>query len=130
MTRPFKWLIALLASTGAFVSCLWVGWVVGVRLWPDSLTSVADRWLVAAAFASVVAAAILASCGWWAGREESDLERKPASEPMSVQDVHVSEGGSAYVVQHGNQYLHDRRIPSTGSHPPAAPEGDQDNGNE
>jgi hypothetical protein len=125
MIRPFKWLIALLASAAAFVSCLWAGWVAGVRLWPDSLTSVADRWAVAAAFATVVAGAVLASCGWWAGREEPGPEREPDSRPVSTQAIRVGAGGSAYVVQHGNQYLYDRPAASTESDPPAAREADQ-----
>jgi hypothetical protein len=112
MTRMAKWLVAAGATLASFVLFLWGGWVAGIRLWPHALHSAADRWVVSAAFATVMGGAVLAWAGWWAGREKkltSDEQVVPPS--VSIQDVSAREGGAAYGVQHGNQYIYHRSPP-------------------
>jgi hypothetical protein len=124
MIRMVKWLIVAAATLAAFVLCLWAGWIVGIRLWPRALHSAADRWVVSAAFATVMGGAVLAGAGWWAGRDKTSIDHKE-SPPLLIQDIYAGEGGSAYGVQHGNQYLHHQ--PPTGSPETSVPlEGGQD----
>jgi hypothetical protein len=125
MARTAKWLLVLAATLAAFVLCLWVGWTVGIKLWPHTLTATADRWVVSAAFATVMGGAVFAWGGWWAGRERKPAEDdkttgdgkpaaadKPAPPSLSIQDVYASDGGSAFGVMHGTQHIY--------RHPPAA----------
>jgi hypothetical protein len=125
MARTAKWLLVLAATLAAFVLCLWVGWVVGIKLWPHTLSSTADRWVVSAAFATVMGGGVLAWGGWWAGREKKPTgdgklagdgkptgTDKPTSPSLSIQDIYASEGGSAFGVMHGTQHIY--------SQPPAA----------
>jgi hypothetical protein len=107
VARIAKWLFAIAVTLVIFGLCLWVGWVAGIRLWPHTLHSFADRWVVSAAFATVMGGAVLAWGGWWASRErESTEDDKLAPPSLSIQDVHASGGGSAYGVMHGSQHIY------------------------
>src|SRR6266516_4229528 len=119
MARTAKWLFVLTATFAIFGLCLWVGWVVGIKLWPHTLTSTADRWVVSAAVATVMSGAVLAWAGWWAGREKKPAEDgkpagdgrqttadTPAPPSLSIQDVHAGDGGSAFGVMHGTQHIY------------------------
>ena len=66
MTRLVRWSLAATGSVVTFGLSLWLardapfGWMPRAQ---------ADRWVVAAAFATVVAGAVGAAVSWWAGRE-------------------------------------------------------------
>lgn len=106
MTRVVQWLVAVLASMATFVLSLWLAWVIEDHFFRQSIKAPADRWVVATAFAAVISGAVLASFGWWAGRENETPDSEPTSRHSSIQDVRVNGGGSAYVVQDGNQHIH------------------------
>ncbi|MFI1398029.1 hypothetical protein [Streptomyces sp. NPDC020681] len=54
------------ASVAAFGICLWLAGSASFGWLPRTET---ERWAIAAAFAAVVAGAVGAPLGWWAGRE-------------------------------------------------------------
>lgn len=64
--RSARWVVAVAAVAAAFGLCLWLARSVSVGWMPRGE---ADRWVVAAAFATVVASAVGVATGWWAGRE-------------------------------------------------------------
>lgn len=126
MTRLVKWLITAAVTLIAFVLCTWLGWVAEILLWPHALESTADRWVVAAAFATVMASAVVAWGSWWAGRDEGPKsEEQSKTHPLLIQDVHADVGGSAYGVQGGNQHVYYHYAPSKELDPPAVWEGNQ-----
>ena len=82
---------------------MWVGWVGGIVLWPGALKATADRWVVAAAFATVLSGTVLAAFSWWAGRDERG-DQQPDG-PRHVQEVRAYEGGTVYAVMDGIQQV-------------------------
>jgi hypothetical protein len=77
----------------------------------------ADRWVVATAFATLVATVVATGVGWWAGQE---TPAPPATADQARQSVHGSAigGGITQVSGTGGNVLI-RRSPSAG--PPSAP---------
>jgi hypothetical protein len=75
--RAAKWLVTVVVSAMIFGGSLWLAMAVKLSFLPKLD---ADRWVVAAGFASVMAACVLACGGWWAGRES---EAKGAA-PLGV----------------------------------------------
>lgn len=75
MVRSVRWLAAATAAVVSFVAALWVARAFRLPFEPQGE---ADRWVVAAAFAGAVSAAVLAAAGFWAGREASE-HRDPAA---------------------------------------------------
>jgi len=124
MTPMMKWLVGSVATLATFILCLSIAWVMGIRLWPHALHSTADRWVVAAAFATVMGTLVLTWAGSWAASDKKAREKEQGKlRSLSIQDVHASEGGIAYGVQHGSQHIyHDR--PVTGSEDAASTEND------
>ncbi|MBV9449122.1 MAG: hypothetical protein JO345_24815 [Streptosporangiaceae bacterium] len=64
--RWLRWLVAVTATVAVLGACLWL---FRFASWSWMPHATADRWVVAAAFASVTAGATLAAGAWWAGRE-------------------------------------------------------------
>jgi len=96
MRRTARWLIALAAMVGAFVLGLWVAQQVH---WSWLARSEADRWVVAAGFATVVATGVLTATAGWA-----DHEPAPASTAASPGESTVQAGSGDHVEFHGDQY--------------------------
>ena len=68
-----RWLVAVTATVAVFGVCLWL-FRFASWSWMPHATS--DRWVVAAAFASVTAGAVGAAGAWWASRETSPLAKQ------------------------------------------------------
>jgi hypothetical protein len=66
VSRAVKWLVTGVASAVTFGVCLWLAALVKLPFLPRAE---ADRWVVAAAFASVMTACVVACGAWWVGRE-------------------------------------------------------------
>lgn len=125
--RLVKWLIGVTVTSAVFMACLWFGWVVGIKIWPDALRADADRWVVAASFATVVAGAVFGWIAWWAGRDTNPkTDGENARTPLSFQTVQAREGGAAYGVQHGDQHVYHHFAPNTENDAAIAPEADTD----
>lgn len=63
--RWMRWLVALIATVGVFVLCLWL-FRFASWSWLPHATS--DRWAVAAAFATVAAGVVGAAGASWASQ--------------------------------------------------------------
>lgn len=74
MVRSVRWLVAVAAALVSFVAALWIARTFGLPFEPRGE---ADRWVVGAAFAGAMSAAVLAAVGFWAGREAPE-QRDPA----------------------------------------------------
>lgn len=72
MARWARWTVTVVTAAVVFGVCLWGARSVSFELMADATE--ADRWAVAAAFAAVVATAVAAAVGWWAGREDRSGE--------------------------------------------------------
>ncbi len=90
MVRSVRWLVAVAATLVSFLAALWIARTFPLPFEPRGE---ADQWVVGAAFAAAVSAAVLAAAGFWAGREapekrdpapavRSEPERADASEPV------------------------------------------------
>lgn len=94
MRRSVRWVVAVTAAGVAFGLCLWLARSVSFDWTPRAE---ADRWVVAAAFASVMAGAVGLAVGWWAGRDEPGSghvrQRARASDQAQVTQL----GGSRLV---------------------------------
>jgi hypothetical protein len=64
--RAVKWLATGVASVVAFGLSLWLAATIKLSFLPKAD---ADRWVVNAAFATAMAACVVACGAWWAGRE-------------------------------------------------------------
>ena len=64
--RLMRWLVAVTVTVVVFGGCLWL-FRFAAWSWMPHATS--DRWVVAAAFATVTAGAAGAAGTWWASRE-------------------------------------------------------------
>jgi hypothetical protein len=64
--RWMRWLVAVTATVAVFGGCLWL---FRFASWSWMPHAAPDRWVVAAAFATVTAGAVGAAGTWWAGRE-------------------------------------------------------------
>ena len=64
--RVVRWLVAVTVTVAVFGVCLWL-FRFAAWSWMPHATS--DRWVVAAAFATVTAGAVGAAGTWWASRE-------------------------------------------------------------
>ena len=67
MRRLGRWTVAVGVAVVVFGVCLWTARSVSFDWMPDEE---ANQWVVATAFATVVATVSAAAVGWWAGREE------------------------------------------------------------
>lgn len=94
------------AAAMLFVVCLWIGRAVSFSWMPRAE---ADRWVVATAFATVMATGAFGAVAWWAGRET------PAGHAsQSVRGTAVA-GGIAQVSQTGGNVRIVHRGPTAGS---------------
>jgi hypothetical protein len=66
VSRAVKWSVTGVAAAVTFGVGLWLAMAVELPFLPKAE---ADRWVVAAAFAGVMATAVVACGAWWAGRE-------------------------------------------------------------
>lgn len=66
-------MVAVASTLAAFGFCLWIGRSVSFGWMPRAE---ADRWVVDAAFATVMAGAVGAAIGWWAEREKPRSQRR------------------------------------------------------
>lgn len=77
MRRSVRWLAACGMTAITFGACLWAARALSFSWEPKDQ---ADRWLIATAFASVMAGAVLAALGWWAGRDIPPTHVRAATE--------------------------------------------------
>jgi hypothetical protein len=61
-----RWLVAVTVTVAVFGGCLWL---FRFASWSWMPHATPDRWVVAAAFATVTAGAVGAAGTWWASRE-------------------------------------------------------------
>jgi hypothetical protein len=85
MRRSARWLVAWSVTAVAFAVFLWLAKVFSFSWEPRDQS---DRWVIATAFASVMAGAVIAALGWWAGRE-------PPSQAGSRQPNATIHGGTS-----------------------------------
>lgn len=83
MASFVRWLVAITSTLATFGVCLWVFRFISFSWMPHA---VADRWVVAAAFATVAATAVGAATAWWANREHE----KPTPSPVQPADAGIS----------------------------------------
>ncbi|MCX5373795.1 hypothetical protein OG613_38515 [Streptomyces sp. NBC_00015] len=67
MTRSVRWVVTVAVAVVVFGVCLWAGRSAPFGWMPKDE---ADRWVVATAFATVVATVAATAAGWWAAREQ------------------------------------------------------------
>lgn len=109
MSRAARvWAFTVVGAVAAFVICLWLAMVVKLSFLPKAD---GDRWVVAAAFAGVMAALVVAYGVWLVGRVD---EPKPeGSDRDGGQQITGSPGsfqvGSGARVKMGDLYLQSRR---------------------
>jgi hypothetical protein len=80
MSRTVKWLVAIVVTVAAFGLSVWVGGALLLPLW---LKSGADRWAVAAALGTAVAALAALWGASWAGQAE-DSSSGPGGRSISA----------------------------------------------
>ena len=85
--RLMRWLVAVAATVAVFGVCLWLFRFASWSWMPDKT---ADRWVVAAAFATVTAGAVGAAGTWWASR---DIPRRAG--PAEAGGAAAGPGGPA-----------------------------------
>ena len=66
--RVVRWLVAVAVPVAVFGVCLWL---FRFASWSWMPHAASDRWVVAAAFATVTAGAVGAAGTWWARRESA-----------------------------------------------------------
>ncbi|MGW7134332.1 hypothetical protein ACWGIA_39165 [Streptomyces bobili] len=71
-------MITIVAAAVVFGVCLWVSRSASLGWMPKEE---ANRWVVATAFATVMATVAATAVGWWAAREEPDAPTSPAAAP-------------------------------------------------
>jgi hypothetical protein len=111
--RAAKWLVIVAASAVTFGGCLWLA--VAVKL-PFLPKPDADRWVVSAAFASVMAACVLGFGTWWAGRESQPEAQVAAPAGASV----IASGDRSIAVGRDISGIASTGDRTTGSQAPAA----------
>lgn len=67
MARSARWVVTVVVAAVVFGVCLWAGRSVSFGWMPKDE---ADRWVVATAFATVVATVAATAAGWWAARDQ------------------------------------------------------------
>lgn len=97
MNAGLRWLAAVATTLIMFVVCLWIFRFASFSWLPHAE---ADRWVVDAGFATVVATSVGAGVSWWAGKERSPSgnERAPHSPPAGP---NAESGGSHYEISGG-----------------------------
>ncbi|WP_145968907.1 hypothetical protein [Streptomyces hyaluromycini] len=80
MQRAGRWVVAVCVGAGSFVVCLWAARAASFGFLPRAE---ADRWVVATAFATTVAALVGTAAGWWAGAGQ---EEPPDGRPPEAAD--------------------------------------------
>jgi hypothetical protein len=96
--RLMRWLMAVTAAVAVFLVCLWL-FRFASWSWMPHKTS--DRWVVAAAFASVTAGAVGAAGFWWASRETSPLTGPAGAEQGRRVDQRARASGHGKITQVG-----------------------------
>lgn len=101
MHRWVRWAAAAGITLAAFVVLLWLFRYATFSWLPHAE---ADRWVVAAGFATVGAGAVGAGAGWWAGREDPQ-----SGEPYAQVHQHARASGHARITQiGGDQHIGER----------------------
>src|SRR5205823_5269267 len=111
-----KWSVTGVAAAVTFGVCLWLAMAVELPFLPKAE---ADRWVVAAAFAGMMATAVAACGTWWAARENRPgaADGDPAGAGQQIT-------GSAGSLQFGaSARLKARDITVNVTPPPAPPAG-------
>ena len=100
--RLVRWLVAVTATVAVFGACLWL-FRFASWSWMPHATS--DRWVVAAAFASVTASAVFAVGAWWsASREVPPLAGPAEAEQGSRVDQRARASGHSKITQVGQDH--------------------------
>ncbi|MFJ8113782.1 hypothetical protein [Streptomyces sp. NPDC096132] len=96
MARTVRWATAVAATLVAFGVGLWLAGSVFSGWLPRGE---AERWAVAAAFATIAAGAVGAPFGWWAGREMWTggrvVQRATARDASRTTQIGGGRGGTA-----------------------------------
>ena len=93
--RLMRWLVTVTATVAVFGVCLWLFRFASWSWMPDKT---ADRWVVAAAFATVTAGAAGA---WWASRETSPPVGPAAAKQGSQIHQQARASGHSRITQVG-----------------------------
>jgi hypothetical protein len=101
-----RWLVAIASTLSVFGLCLWLFRFVSFSWMPHAA---ADRWVVAAAFATVAAGAVGAATGWWAQREHAPPDQPSTADQPSI---NLAENG----ISVGGRALNSAEGPVFGSH--------------
>ena len=80
--RLMRWLVVVTATVAVFGACLWLFRFVSWSWMPHAMS---DRWVVAAAFASVAAGAVGAAGAWWASRETPPVAGPAAGQGSRIE---------------------------------------------
>lgn len=90
MARLARWLATIVSSLATFGVCLWLFGFISFSWMPQAA---ADRWVVAAAFATVAATTVGAAMGWWASREQ-ETAAPPSAQAGSEDSVGERSGNT------------------------------------
>ena len=94
-----RWLVAVVVTVVVYFVCVWVFGVLSFSWLPRVP---ADRWVVAAGFATVTGGAVFGVLGVWAGREDPDPGSGGGGSGGSpVSGAPVVSGGGDHVEFHG-----------------------------
>ena len=100
MARSLRWLAALILTAVAFCGFLWLGRVQTFSWEPRDQP---DRWVIASAFATVMAGLVVAALAWWAGRDTAKPDAQPdadnsidATTPRQPTNGHVIFGPTTH----------------------------------
>ena len=106
MARFARWATMIVSTGVVFLVSLWLFRFLSFQWMPHNT---ADRWVVAAAFATVAASAVAAATAWWAGRDEqSEVPRK--EQPQKIGSV----GGQEITRSRRSGIRATRRLPRGG----------------
>jgi hypothetical protein len=101
MRRSARWLLTWAATAVTFIGCLWLARMFSFSFEPRAES---DRWVVAAAFAATMSAAMLAGGSWWASREKAaqvsqlppEQSATKADQTPTLSSDHVDFRGSTF----------------------------------
>jgi hypothetical protein len=117
--RAAKWLATGVAAGVAFGLSLWLAAAVKLSFLPQAD---ADRWVVNAAFATAMAACVVAFGAWWAGRENRRGSADGSTDGAGQQNIESP--GSILVGSRARLKTGDISI-TVNSQPVAPPSGDE-----
>jgi hypothetical protein len=90
LIRSLRWLLTIVLAAVAFVAAFWLAteaMSLGLPHVPES-----DQWVAAAAFGTVMAAAVGGCAAWWAGRERVEAANHSVHQNITANDFGTAQG--------------------------------------